>query len=329
MRVAVPALGEGLGAETEDLGPGGCLLVSSRRLDPGLRLRLSIEGERIEERISLLGRVAWAGAAARPRAGVAFEPRQPGSVRPETWFENLLAAQPAIAARLRQAPRRLALDAPLFLLPPPRAGPALAADEVALLRLVDNGVTPQALLSAHPERAAAITRALFSLFEKGALTLSLGQSVPPWRWKEALSRLGADRLDEGLVVALEPPPAPPGHEGFEALRSRPPGLPPERPGTPPVLDRLAPVPAPGARPAPPPPREVPAPRAAAEPGPASGRQATGRPPQAQRCLDLARLEASKGNLHAAIALLRRGLALSPRDPEISALLGTLVFDRGH
>ncbi len=50
-----------------------------------------------------------------------------------------------------------------------------------------------------------------------------------------------------------------------------------------------------------------------------------RTPEAQECFDLAVSAVSMGEISTAIGLLRRGLQLSPRDPEISALLGQLAF----
>jgi hypothetical protein len=52
---------------------------------------------------------------------------------------------------------------------------------------------------------------------------------------------------------------------------------------------------------------------------------TMRGPEAQECFDLAVSAVSMGEISTAIGLLRRGLQLSPRDPEISALLGKLAF----
>jgi hypothetical protein len=347
LRVLVAARGDGFGAETEDLGPGGCLLVSPRPLARGAQLRLAIEGEGVRQPLSVLGRVAWAEAAVRQRAGVAFETRQPGEVRPAVWFQQLLAAQPGMASRLSSAPSRLPAEAPLYLLPPPRHIFDLDGDEEELLMRLENGVTPRALLDARPERAGVTVRVLFSLFEKRALTLSLGQSAPAWQWRQAISRgERAGALDESLVTALERPPAPPGHEAFRAMRERPhvaPAAPPEQPpvlrretaapDAPPVLRRQAPRPPPEAPPAlrREPPRPLPDAAAPAarrhDPQAAPRASRLARSPEAQRCLDLARDEAGKGNFHAAIALLRRALQLAPRDPEVSELLGRLAFAR--
>ncbi len=50
-----------------------------------------------------------------------------------------------------------------------------------------------------------------------------------------------------------------------------------------------------------------------------------RPPAAQECLDRARAAVGSGDVHTAIALLRRAIQLSPRDSEIAAMLGSLAF----
>jgi Flp pilus assembly protein TadD len=47
--------------------------------------------------------------------------------------------------------------------------------------------------------------------------------------------------------------------------------------------------------------------------------------EAQECLDRAREATAAGDISGAIALLRRALALAPRDAEISAELGALAF----
>jgi hypothetical protein len=82
---------------------------------------------------------------------------------------------------------------------------------------------------------------------------------------------------------------------------------------------------PAAEPAPPPiPASPPVPAAAASPA-APSQAVTVRGPEAQECLDLAVSAVSMGEISTAIGLLRRALQLSPRDPEISALLGKLAF----
>lgn len=286
LAVGVSARGEGFQAVTEDLGAGGCLLVTPRPLAQGTALRLAIADGREAGPLSVLGRVAWTRAEARLRAGVAFDERQPGTVDPDAWLRRFLASQPGLASRIPRAPERLYLDAPLYLLPPPRFIVDLGGEEVDLLRRIDSGTTPRDLIDSRAESAPTVVRALFALFEKRVLTLALGSSVPAAHWKPALASLALER----------PAPAPAGAA--------------------PAAVRTAPsAPAGG------PPRAAAAAPSVAGPGPG----ATGRPRGAQECFDRAREAVGSGDVHTAIALLRRAIQLSPRDTEIASMLGTLAF----
>jgi len=344
LRVAVSARGEAFDAETEDLGPGGCLVLLPRPLVQGVQVRLALDATQVTERLSVVGRVAWAQAAERIRAGVAFDPKQPGAVRPQAWFQKLMAADPAMASRISRAPERLACDAPVYLLPPPRRLLDILPGEAALLRRLDNGMTPRQLLDGAPLEVALATRHLFSLFEKRILTLALGQSAPAWQWRETLARLEEEGAiepveleDLGTAVPPLDPPPPPAAAGKPPLLHRE-ALAPQRhqPAAPPRLPETpshtpAPVLTPPPPPAPPPIRQAAAPEAVT-PAPLvssverrAPRVAHSRPPQAQQCLDLAMKAAEEGNFHTAIGLLRRGLQIAPRDPEIADLLGRLAF----
>lgn len=363
LRIVVSARGQGFEAETEDLGPGGCLVRLPRPLVQGLQVRVALGAASIPETLSVIGHVAWARSADLMRAGVAFDLKQPGAVRPQAWFQKLIAADPGMAARVSRAPERIGLDAPLYLLPPPRRILDLLPEEAALLRRLENGVTPRELLDGRPEQVAVATRTLFSLFEKRALTLALGQSAPAWQWREALSRLEEEGTiepvvleDLGAVVApLDPPirrtaptarpSRPPPLLRREALGpERPPAQPPpKRPDapaltpapaftppplrTPPPPLSTSPASAPPLRPAaraPEEPTATPAPLVSkvADRTPGVGR---GRTALAQQCLDMARAAAEGGDFHTAIGLLRRGLQIAPRDPEIADLLGRYAF----
>ncbi|MBI5070638.1 MAG: PilZ domain-containing protein [Deltaproteobacteria bacterium] len=361
LRVVVSARGEGFEAETEDLGPGGCLVLLPRPLVQGVQVRVALDASAVPERLSVVGHVAWARAGERIRAGVAFDLKQPGAVRPQAWFQKLMAADPAMASRISRAPERIAVDAPLYLLPPPRRILDILPGEAALLRRLDNGVTPRQLLAGTAQEVVLATRHLFSLFEKRVLTLALGQSAPAWQWRETLARLE----DEGAIERVEledigeaaapldpprpvPPPAirspPLLHPEALAPRRSAPAPRPRRPDLPsltpaPVLTPSSrPTPPPVSPPAPPPvarPAPPPVVRSAPEaPTPAPlvtgaesrpERASHARPPQAQQCLDLAKKAAEEGNYHTAIGLLRRGLQIAPRDPEIADLLGRFAF----
>lgn len=318
LRVGVSARGDGFQAVTEDVGPGGCLLVSPRPLAAGLMVRLAIDADGAShELLSVAGRVAWVRADERLRAGVAFDARQPGAVRPDDWFRRFLAAEPGLASRMVRAPERLHLDAPLYLLPPPRHIVDFTGEEAELLRRLENGATLRQLISAMPEGRATLGRPLFSLFEKRALTLAMGQSAPSWQWREVLARLEEEGVLAPLPQAARPAEAP---------------RPAARAPMPPVLRRSISTPVPGSIPAvhvAPAERLAPAPvvapREPAVPVAVPFASRLSRPPAAQEALDKAREKVAGGDVHAAISLLRRAIHLSPRDPEIASLLGSLAF----
>ena len=296
--------------ETEDVGPCGCQIVSPRPLPAGEVLRLTIESAAAGRPLPVMGRVAWAGSRGRHRAGIRFSPGKPGS-DPAAWFRRLVESRPDGEAGMNRAPERLSRRTPLFLLPPPQFILDLEPDEVALLRTLRDGVTVGDVVRGAPQGDGLATRLIFALLERRILTLSLGEATPAWRWHALLA--------DGAAAAPRRPPIPPcpGPAPRALLRVE-------------VPDLAWAVPPPVPPPAPS--REEP-PRAAVEaphagvPGPSTPYGATERrrPPEAQECLDRAVSAASTGEIAGAIALLRRGLALSPRDPVISAHLGALAF----
>jgi hypothetical protein len=323
-RVTVAHGGAGWVAETEDVGPRGCMLISPRPLEVGAAARLIIESERVASPLSVLGRVAWSNGNGRHHAGVAFAERQAG-VDPAGWFRKLLVTQPGLEAGLRRVPDHLPVETRLFLRPPPHFIFDFAPDELAVLKMLGDGTTVRQLVADGPLGEARLSRVVFALLERRILTLSLGEAAPAWRWKAVLADIDARG---GATVTHLPP------------RAR--EIPTPRIWVPPRLETLVaaagPAGASGANPraapaaaaayaaqgatrasAPPPPA---APAPAAPPAPASSRP---RSAEAQACFDRAVGAVSSGEISGAIALLRRALALSPRDPEISALLTQLAF----
>lgn len=315
LRVEVAHAGETWSAETGDLGPGGCLVVSPRPLVERAPLSLVLRAEVLRDPLSVGGSVAWAREA---RGGVAFTERRFASGGdPATWFRQLLAADRRLAEGLVQVPERLDREALVYLLPAPRRLLHLAPDEVSLLRHVDHAVPLQALLTRAglPEHRAV--RALFALFEKRVLTLALGQAGEAWKWRAVMAESGYAPLPLAPSSPAAAPRLPP------IVRTAPAPTPAAPPvlGPPPRLSRT------GATPLPTP---MPISRQRATPTPAPSALLRGahtgrRSPQAQERLDAARANADAGRVHEAIALLRQALALAPRDPEISHLLGSLAF----
>jgi hypothetical protein len=175
--------------------------------------------------------------------------------------------------------------------------------------LLGDGTTIANVLRNGPFSAAQSARLIFALLEQRVITLSLGEASPAWRWKAGLADFEAQ-----VGERTPPPPAPP--------RSVPPPMDPASPPAPQArsipIGRVDAAPTVEAAPA------VPA-IAVPTAGGATTRAVTLRDPEAQECLDLAVSAVSLGEISTAIGLLRRGLQLSPRDPEISALLGQLAF----
>jgi hypothetical protein len=309
-RVVVSHAGAGWSAETFDL----CQIITPRPMQKGEVARLVIEAPQLSQSLSVFGSVAWTADQGRFRAGVAFAERQPDG-DPAAWFKRLLANQPGIEGTMRRVPERLPVDTKLFLRPPPRFIFDFGPDEVTLLRLLGDGTTIANVLRNGPFSAAQAARLVFALLEQRVITLSLGEASPAWRWKAGLADF------EAQVGERTPPPPP------AATRATPPPLDPAIPPAPqarsipigrvdsaPTVEAAAAVPA----------IAVPAIAVPAAEG-ATTRAVTLRGPEAQECLDLAVSAVSLGEISTAIGLLRRGLQLSPRDPEISALLGQLAF----
>ncbi len=298
-RVVVSHGGAGWSAETFDLSATGCQIVTSRPMKVGEVARLVIEAPQLPEPLSVFGSVAWATGQGRIRAGIVFAERQPDG-DPAAWFRKLLAGNPGIEGAMRKVPERLPVESKLFLQPPPRFIFDFGPDEVKLLGAIGDGTTIENLMGKVPFSATQVARMVFALLEQRVITLSLGEAAPSWKWKAALADFDAQGSERALP--RPPPPAPPPVPPAAAPSAAP--APPAT--TLPPATAAAP-PAPEARPAPPP------------------RPPMVRSPEAQECFDLAVSAVAMGEISTAIGLLRRGLQLSPRDPEISALLGQLAF----
>ena len=302
-RVVVSHGGAGWSAETFDVSATGCQIITPRPMQVGTVAKLVIEVPQLPQPLSVFGTVAWVADQGRIRVGIVFAERQPDG-DPAAWFKKLLASQPGIERSMRRFPERLPMDTKLFLRPPPQFIFDFGPDEVALLRALGDGITIADLVRTGRFSAAQVARMVFALLEQRVITLSLGEAAPAWKWKAAL----ADFESQG--GERQPPPP--------------------RPPPPPVT---GPAPAPVARPAPaplasapPPAAPVPeAPPPAPPPPEAPPSPPVVRSPEAQECFDLAVSAVSMGEISTAIGLLRRALQLSPRDPEISALLGQLAF----
>jgi len=322
-RVVVSHGGAGWSAETFDLSATGCQIVTPRPMQVGEVARLVIEAPQVPDPLSVFGSVAWVADQGRIRAGIVFAERQPDG-DPAAWFKRLLASQPGIEEAMRKVPERLPVETKLFLRPPPQFIFDFGPDEVGLLKALGDGTTIANLIRKESFTASQVARMVFALLEQRVITLSLGEAAPAWKWKAALADFEAQRGERQPApppTAPRPPPAAPSPAARPSSAAT--GV--ARPSA----SRTPPPPSASAHPPPTEPVASPA----ARPGPAEAPTTSSTPsrppvvrsPEAQECFDLAVSAVSMGEISTAIGLLRRGLQLSPRDPEISALLGQLAF----
>lgn len=355
-RAAVVAASGPFDAETEDIGARGCQVVSPRNVKQGEALDLVITSEKIPEPLRAGGTVAWVSEQPPWRVGVAFHEAYVPSA--ERWFEKLAAVTPGMGS-WRRVPERIALDAMVYLGPPPRFLVDFSPEEASLLRAIASGARLDELKARLRDRWPAAQRALFSLLARSAVTLSRGQSAHPDAWKRILTEVEASLAVESLGT---PPPAPverprrvPTPVPVRALASPLPPPPPPPAGANPAASpwgtpSRSPLAATWATAEVEPTAATPAleleaspaqPRGAARAHPGAGWTTPGHPtarsgagwrnaaqergPEAQAKYVEALAEIENGNVTGAIALLREALAHSPGDAEIAAALGKLAF----
>jgi hypothetical protein len=190
--------------EVEDLGPGGCQIVSPRAVDPGRELKLVIRCDALGRRLDASGRVVWVRSEAPARLGIAFKPDQEAS-----WFDALLAADPMASRLAKSVPDRLPRQTRVYLGKPPQLVVDFSPMELAILRRVGAGVTLDALArSFGPELDERIAGALFSLVARRLLVFDPVASVGIARWRDVLAetdaRTSADREAERAHAANRP-----------------------------------------------------------------------------------------------------------------------------
>lgn len=81
-------------AETEDVGPRGCRIVTPRPQTVGTMVSLTLESERVAGSLEVTGQIVWTLPERPARAGVSYAGgAAPGALAPATWFETILAAE--------------------------------------------------------------------------------------------------------------------------------------------------------------------------------------------------------------------------------------------
>lgn len=188
-------------AETEDLGPRGCQLLTTRSAKVGDVLTLEISNALMPTPLLVMGLVAWSASPPAGRIGVAFAGSLTSSMSPEQWFTRLVASDPA--ARVRDVRRTVELDAVLYLAAPPEGTVPLARDEARLLRAVGRGRTLAAISEVlDPKR---LRRALFALLSRRLVTLSRAAAVDPARWGAVIEE--AELAHATAEIARTPAPS--------------------------------------------------------------------------------------------------------------------------
>src|SRR5512133_2140445 len=186
--------------QTEDLGPGGCQIVSPRAVDPGRELKLVIRCDALGQPIEESGKVVWSRAEAPVRLGVAFKADADAG-----WFEALLASDPVASRAARSVPDRLPRQTRVYLGKPPQLLVDFSPVERELLRRIGAGVTLDALArSFGPELDDRVAGALFALIARRMVVFDRVASVGLARWRDVL----ADDADPRAAaeLATERPP---------------------------------------------------------------------------------------------------------------------------
>ncbi len=199
-------------AETEDLGPRGCQLVTPRLAAPGRELQLQIRCDALGRTIKATGKVVWTRAQEPSRLGIEFETsRTEGG-----WFEPLLATVPGLAQLVRRIPERLPRSARLFLGEPPRLLADFSAEEVAVLRAVGAGTTVEGLARALGSAFDRVRGAMFALVSRRLLVLTAAEAMPPERWRAVLDAAARALAAEGIAIPAPTPAGPMGAVGRTA-----------------------------------------------------------------------------------------------------------------
>jgi len=199
-------------AETEDLGPRGCQLVTPRLAAPGRELSLTIRCDAIGRDIKATGRVVWSRAVEPSRLGVEFQHGRTES----GWFEQLLQASPAVARRVQLSPDRLLRAAHLYLGDPPRHLTDFSAEEVAVLRRIGKGLTVDELARAMGSAFARVRGAVFALLSRRLLVLRRSEAADPERWRMTLESAERALQAEGIALPAPTTPGPAGASGRTA-----------------------------------------------------------------------------------------------------------------
>jgi hypothetical protein len=200
-------------AETEDVGPRGCQLVSKLPLPLGAPVQLVLSAPGGAD-LSVSGEVVWASPAEPFRAGVAFATRHAGAT--SRWFDDVVRTGAGYRAErwIRAIPAR----ATVYLGAPPRFCPDFTPAEAAVVLAIGAGLPAGELRDRFAATWRETRHALFSLVARNLVTLSAQEAVPVGRWRSSQCHLAtlAQEWRRREEADAAPPPASP-----EPARARP------------------------------------------------------------------------------------------------------------
>jgi len=132
------------------------------------------------------------------------------------WFEALVQADPSMALALRRAPERLPRAARLYMGEPPRYLGDFSAEEVAILKRVDVGLSVDELRRQLGSAFERVRGALFALLARRLLVLAPEEAVPAERWRDVLVAAERTLAAEGIRLPAPTPAGPLGAPGRSA-----------------------------------------------------------------------------------------------------------------
>jgi len=264
---------------TEDIGAHGCRVEVPSPSPRGEIVGLALSWRAFDRTLRVNGTVAWASARAPWALGIAF--LDECLAEASRWLDGLIAADPSVLAFRDPPPKRISMDAAVFLAPPPGPRTKFTDEEQRLLRAVRLGVPIRTLREMGLEKGR-LARVLFALFSKQALTLDRAAAAQPGAW----TRILAARPTSMTGADLDGDPATPTEiETFDRTR-----------------EVTARTPAPGRR---------------SGDLPAAGGAARPRSQEVQVLLNSGLAELELQRPVDALVYLRRALVLAPGDPEIA------------
>lgn len=182
-------------AQTEDVSPQGCQLVTPRLVATGRDVRLAIQVPELGRAVEGQATVVWSRAAEPSRLGLRFSPERGD----RAWFEALLAADPILAAAARRRILALPPRARLYLGRPPTMVVDFTRDELAVLQRVRQGMAVAELVASFGKTPERLVGALFALVARRQVVLDPRQSPGSAEWREVLARAEAASAAEGLT----------------------------------------------------------------------------------------------------------------------------------